>query len=211
VRSRSSGQVAMTSSEPIRSWVVRDAGTAALLVPLAAPPPTAEDVDAAYTRGVEDGLRSAEQQQAHAVVALQDAARSAQLELSAHIERSRATTISLAVDLATELARWMVNEAIAADPAVLRSRVELALDAIADEPRATFVVAPCMVDHVRRWLGTDASVEGDDGLDPGELRVDAGHATLDATYDVALARARAALVASYDHVALHRLDVREPA
>jgi flagellar biosynthesis/type III secretory pathway protein FliH len=203
-----------------RRWIVRGDSPAALLVPRVDPPPTRDDVEAAYERGLDDGRHAAESERAHAVLALQTAAQAAQRALAEHIERTRATTVSLAVDLATDLARWIVNDAIAADPTVLRRRIEQAVDAIADERTGradgpSFVVAPCMVDLVKVWLGADATVEGDALLDPGELRIDAGHASLDATYDVALGRARAALVdalqgRAFDHP-LDHLDVREPA
>jgi flagellar biosynthesis/type III secretory pathway protein FliH len=194
-----------SSARGDRSWVVRGEVPTALLVPRVDPAPTREDVEAAYARGVEDGKRAAAAEQAHAVIALQEAAQAAQRALAEHLDRTRATTISLSVDLATELARWLVDHAIEVDPELLRRRIDLALDAIADERQARFVVAPCMVDLVQGWLGADTSVDGDPALAPGELRIDAGHADLDATYDVALGRAREALVQSFAH-----FDLREP-
>jgi flagellar biosynthesis/type III secretory pathway protein FliH len=196
----------MSSDAADRTWVLRGQSPAALLVPRVEPPPTRDDVDAAYEQGLEEGLRRAAAERAHAVHELQRAAQAARADLATHIESMRARTTSLSVDLATELTRWLLDEAIELDPTRLRGRIDLALDAIADERDARFVVAPCMVDLVRSWLGTDTEVEGDPQLHPGELRIEAGHARLDATYDVALARARRALVASFE-----RLDVREPA
>jgi flagellar biosynthesis/type III secretory pathway protein FliH len=199
-----------------RAWIVRGDSPAALLVPRADPPPTRADVDAAFERGRVEGLRAAEADRAHSVIALQAAAQSAQRALSEHIDRARTTTVALAVDLATELARWLVDDAIAVDPTLLRRRIELAVDAIADERTGRsegphFVVAPCMVDLVQVWLGAGNTVEGDPHLAPGELRIDAGHASIDATYDVALGRARDALVDSFQRLASDHLDVREPA
>jgi flagellar assembly protein FliH len=185
--------------------VVRGEAPTALLVPRVEPPPTREDVEAAYARGVEEGRRAAATERAHAVLALQETAAVAQRALAEHLDRTRATTISLSVDLASELARWLVDRAIDIEPQLLRRRIDLALDAIADERQARFVVAPCMVDLVQDWLGTDTPVDGDPALAPGELRIDAGHADLDATYDVALGRAREALVQSFA-----RFDLREP-
>jgi flagellar assembly protein FliH len=204
------------SARADRSWVVRGDTPAALLVPRVEPPPTREDVEAAYARGLEEGRSAAAAERAHAVLSLQESARAAAHALADHIERTRATMVSLSVDLATELAQWLVNDAIAVDPVLLRNRIDLAVDAIADERDARFVVAPCMVELVRDWLGADTDVDGDPALAPGELRIDAGHASLDATYTVALERARSALMRSlessaFEPSAIDRIDVREPA
>jgi flagellar biosynthesis/type III secretory pathway protein FliH len=189
----------MTSS-PLtdRPWIVRGDSPTALLVPRAQPLPTADDVAASYERGRADGRRAAEAEREHAAVALHASAIAAQQSITEGLERARATTVALAVDLATELTRWLVNEAVTADPNVLRARLELAMEAIADEREAHFVVAASMADLVQTWLGPDAVVEADPTLEPGELRIDAGHASLDATYDVALGRARDALIRSFD-------------
>jgi flagellar biosynthesis/type III secretory pathway protein FliH len=181
-----------------RPWIVRGDAPVAVLVPRAAPLPTVQDVDDAFRRGYEEGFRLAEAERAHAVVALQAAASAARQDVADLHVRTRATTVTLAVDLAAQLARWLVNTAIAADPDVLRLRVEHALDAIADERAPRVVVATSMVEQVRAWLGSDAIVEGDAALDVGELRIDAGHASLDATYDGALGRARDALIEALD-------------
>jgi flagellar biosynthesis/type III secretory pathway protein FliH len=187
------------SSNPIadRPWIVRGDAPTALLVPRSEPLPTKVDVDAAYERGRADGRRAAETEREHAVVALHAAAVGAQREIAEGIERAHATTVALAVDLATELTRWLVNDAVATDPSVLRARLELALEAIADERNARFVVSPSVADLVQTWVGADAVVETDPVLQPGELRIEAGHASLDATYDVALGRARDALIRSF--------------
>jgi flagellar biosynthesis/type III secretory pathway protein FliH len=166
----------------------------AVLVPRAAPLPTPQDVEDAFQRGREEGRRVAESERAHAVLALQAAASSARQDLADQHASVRAVAITLAVDLASELARWLVNQAIAADPQVLRVRVEQALETVADEREARVVVSPSMVDLVSSWLGSDAIVEGDAALDVGELRIEAGHASLDATYAAALGRARDALI-----------------
>ena len=176
-----------------RPWVMRG-DSPAVLVPRAAPLPTSEDVEDAFRRGREEGRRDAESERAHAVLGLQTAASSARQDLADQHASIRAIAITLAVDLASELARWIVNQAITSDPQVLRARLEQALEAIADEREPRIVVSPSMVDLVSSWLGSDTIVEGDASLDVGELRIEAGHANLDATYAAALERARVALI-----------------
>jgi flagellar biosynthesis/type III secretory pathway protein FliH len=188
-----------STSSADRPWIVRGDTPAALLVPRSAPLPTQDDVEAAYERGRAEGRRAAEAERAQAVLALQEAAHGARRELAHHFEQTRVSTIALSVDLATELARWLVNHAIALEPSVLRTRIDQALESIADERGARFFVAHSMVELVRGWLGAEAVVDADPTLEPGELRIDAGHASLDATYEVALGRARAALITSFEH------------
>jgi flagellar biosynthesis/type III secretory pathway protein FliH len=181
-----------------RAWVVRGEAPATVLVPRSAPLPTLDDVADAYARGRDEGRRDAEAERAHAVLALRDACAQERVELAHHRERTHAATTIMAVELATTLARWLVCEAVAADPDLMRARVERALDAVADQRELRVVVAPAMVELVASWVDGDVTVDADAALAAGELRIDAGHAALDATFDTALARARDALVQSLD-------------
>lgn len=141
------------------------------------------ELRAAYEAGVEDGRRVAEEQGAGAVPHLTRSIESAAATTRAAIADRALTDAMEVLDVAFEIATWLVGRAVDADIAALTHRVETVLPRLLPTAPVKVHVAPALIDQLGDWAAS-AAVElvADRGLAPGEALVDAGHAGADLTF-----------------------------
>ena len=146
----------------------------------------------AYQRGVMDGREAAERDGAAAVPRLVEAITAATAgAAAAAADQVRADTAAL-LELATEIAAWMVGEQAAMDATILTTRLATALDGLVPTAPLAIEVAPAQAETVRAWAGPAATVTTNPSLGPGDAVLSAGAAVADLRLDEAVRRALAA-------------------
>lgn len=157
---------------------------------VAAPRPqtfTQEDLDAAYTRGYLAGGEEAQgdvRAALHGVASKLDDARRSMIEELHHADAARREEV---VRLAFEVAQWLLQEELRADPTRVLARVAAALPDRHDE--ITVRVAPALVAVVAQ-AHPDIHVTGDPALVPGDVVIAGTDSQIDGTIEDALARLR---------------------
>ncbi|HVV35258.1 MAG TPA: FliH/SctL family protein [Acidimicrobiales bacterium] len=150
-----------------------------------------EEVDAAYQRGLEDGQAGSLAALPRLVSALDEAV----ADIKASWAQQQVDDRRAIIDLAAELAQWMLGRELEHDPALAVAQVNEAVANVLSDEEITVYVAPELVDVIEtNWHPAQhASVQADPTLLRGELRVVAGVSTADLRWAVALDRAREAL------------------
>jgi flagellar biosynthesis/type III secretory pathway protein FliH len=148
------------------------------------------DLDEAYERGAADARTALMAEREDAVRGLSASLQQSAAALRQSLADLRTHYRDRVVDDAFTFATWLVGRAIAADPELMRARVDDALSGIEDETPLVSV-APCVAELVATWLPA-AIVRPDPSLLPGEVLVTASATTIDGTFDDALQRLRAA-------------------
>jgi flagellar assembly protein FliH len=157
---------------------------------VAAPRPdvfTQEDVDAAYTRGYLAGSEEAQgdvRAALHGVASKLDEARRTLIE---ELHRADAARREEVVQLAFEVAQWLLQEELKADPARVLPRVAAALPDRHEQ--VTVRVAPALVAVVAQ-AHPDVHVTGDPALVPGDVVIEGTDSQIDGTIEDALVRLR---------------------
>jgi flagellar biosynthesis/type III secretory pathway protein FliH len=148
---------------------------------------TQEDVDAAYTRGFLAGSEEAQgdvRTALHGVASKLDEARRAMIE---ELQRADAARRDEVVRLAFEVAQWLLQEELHADPTRVLARVAAALPDRHEE--LTLRVAPALVAVVAQ-AHPDIHVTGDPALVPGDVVIAGTDSQIDGTIEDALTRLR---------------------
>ena len=175
------------------------------------PEPDAEaERRAAFEAGREAGRAELPWQEAReleeAIVALESARAAFAAERRDYLRAQRRSLVELAIAIAEQI---LVRE-LHADPTALVAVVEAALDALPPECREDEIVIPLSpADHaalargegdaLTRLAGDGAArLVADASLAPGDVRLEAGAATLDARRAVLLERVREALAPAVD-------------
>ena len=154
------------------------------------------EIDAAYQSGVADGRRAAEADGLGAMPEVALAIKAATAQLGDQIAARAAADAAGLVGYAVEIARWILDRELAADPGAVVARIEAALQSLIPNGRLVIRVAPEAADLVTRWAeGRDADVLADPALAAGEARLDAGDAAADLTWAQAFDRVRQAFAA----------------
>lgn len=151
---------------------------------------TDEDLDDAYRRGATDARIRMTTEREDAVRTMAVALQDSSTALGEALDEFRAHYQGRVVDDAFAFASWLLCREIAADPNLMRARVEEALEGIEDQTPLIFV-APSMIDLVETWLPS-ATVRSDATLQPGEVRMVSSSTTIDGTFADALRRLHAA-------------------
>ncbi len=186
--------------------------------PAPAPAPAGPDLEAmrreAFEAGREAGRAERPPGEAEARAAATRLLEAAARELAeSRVEYLRAQRGAL-VELAVAIAERILDREVSTDPAALVASVEAALDAVPDEEPAVVHLAPA--DHASLCAGEGEApavlarhgveVAADAALAPGDVRVRAGAARVDARRERLLERIREALLPS----TFAPVDVEEP-
>jgi flagellar biosynthesis/type III secretory pathway protein FliH len=160
-----------------------------------------EEVDAAYQQGLADGQGGAMAALPRLIASLDEAV----ADVKSSWTKQEAADRNTIIDLAAELAQWMLGRELALDPSLAVAQVSDAVANVISDEEVKVFVAPELVDVIEsNWHpAQSASVHADPTLLRGELRVVAGVSTADLRWAVALERAREAL----DVVERSALDV----
>jgi flagellar biosynthesis/type III secretory pathway protein FliH len=152
---------------------------------------TREEVDAAYQQGFADGQGGAMAALPRLIASLDEAV----ADIKTSWTQQQATDRKVIVDLAAELAQWMLGRELEHDPSLAVAQVSDAVANVISDEEVKVFVAPELVEVIEsNWHPTQhASVHADSSLLRGELRVVAGVSTADLRWAVALERAREAL------------------
>ncbi|MDY7103133.1 MAG: FliH/SctL family protein [Actinomycetota bacterium] len=160
-------------------------------------PPTIDEQElrdqAIYREGFEAGL-TADDATAGAFrqLASRVDAAAAQLERSivAAVEARTDELVAASIDIGS----WMATESLAADPQLMRRRIEsIALEALGDDPLVRLEVGADVADALREALQGRVDVVAGD-LGPGEVRLMTPDGVVDATISEAVRRAHLALL-----------------
>ena len=152
----------------------------------------------AYQRGLADGRAAAEQDGVAAVPRLIDTITAAASRAAASAAEQVSVDTATLLELAAEVAAWMVGAQAAADPTLLTARLEAALDGLVPTAPLEIEVASRQAEAVRSWAGDAATVTENPSLGSGEALVRAGAASADLRLDEAVRRALAAFMGG-DH------------
>lgn len=170
------------------------------------PPPEPEpDVEARCRAAFEAGREAARaelpwseaERLESAIGAFEKAARAFDAERGAYLRSQRGAL----VDLSVHLAEWILAREVAADRKAVAALVERAVAVLPPHPEIAVHLAPA--DHALLAAGGAAEADAarltaDPALEPGDVRVEAGAATLDARRKVLLERAREILAPAVD-------------
>lgn len=171
-----------------RGHLLQADATRAAFLPVERPPVYAqEDLDDAYTRGFLGGAEDAQAELRRACNQIAErvtAARDVVIDELRRIDAARRDEI---VDFAFEVATWLVQSEIAADPKRILARLEAALPDRLDE--VTVRIAPALVAVVKGAVPT-ATVVGDAALSLGDVVITGPDAQLNGTLTDALERLR---------------------
>jgi flagellar biosynthesis/type III secretory pathway protein FliH len=150
-----------------------------------------EEVDAAYRQGFEDAQSGAMAQLPRLISSLDEAV--SELK-SSWAQQSLADRQAL-IDMAAELAQWMLGRELQHDPSLVVAQVNDAVASVVSDDEVKVFVAPELVEVIEaNWHPAQhASVLADPSLLRGELRVVAGVSKADLRWADALGRAREAL------------------
>lgn len=151
-----------------------------------------EDIDAAYAAG----LAAAQEEAMANLPRLLDSLRAAVDDVKTSWVRQAAEDRHTLVDMAAELAQWMVGRELRLDPSLAVLQADDVLNEInSDAPEVTVFVPPELVEVLESSWHPDrhASVRGDTNLLSGEMRVVAGVSTADLRWADALSRVHEAL------------------
>lgn len=150
-----------------------------------------EEVDAAYRQGFDDGQAGS----MSALPRLIESLDAAVADIKTSWSQQQATDRRTMIDLAAELAQWMVGRELEHNPLLAVAQVEDAVSQVISDEAVNVFVAPELVEVIEsNWHPVQhASVHADPTLLRGELRVVAGVSTADLRWAVALDRAREAL------------------
>ncbi len=158
----------------------------------APPRPTADDVAAAYERGVVDGRARAAAEHDAGVAELRDGITRLVAETHRTVDAAVEELRRQVVDLGLEVGRWLAVEEIVADPERFRARLAAAMHHVAGDADVRVVVHPDHADRVATWVGDDCTVVADDTFGPADLVVRTNAGTVVGTLDDALDRLRLA-------------------
>lgn len=150
-----------------------------------------DEVEAAFAAGLREGQQGA----LSALPELLDALNAAVDDVQRGWTRQTTDDRRALVDVAGELAQWMVGRELERDPMLAVAQVDDAVHAVAPTGDVTVFVAPELVDILeQKWHPSQgAHVEGDATLLKGEMRVIAGVTNADLRWADALTRVHEAL------------------